>query len=42
MRGLGVCGADFGDSNSLDIKEPMVPVAPTLIDPPPPLMASSV
>lgn len=35
------CGDGFIDSISLVIRSPMVPVVPTLIDPPPPLIASS-
>lgn len=35
-------GAYLMDSNSLDISELIVPVVPTLMDSPPPLIASSV
>ncbi|KAK3024275.1 hypothetical protein RJ639_043137 [Escallonia herrerae] len=38
----GVWGAHFIYSNSLDIRALIVPVVPTLIDPPPPLIASNV
>lgn len=34
----GFLEADLIDSNSLIIRELIVPVAPTLMDPPPPLM----
>ncbi|KAK1391826.1 hypothetical protein POM88_010882 [Heracleum sosnowskyi] len=40
--GIAFRGAYLIDSNSFDIRELIVPVVPTLMDPPPPLIASSV
>lgn len=42
LADTGVWGADLTESNSLVIKELMVPVVPTLMDPPPPFIASRV